>query len=262
MFGFNEASLPVNTKFNLQELKWNPKGKSQLNTSNISGVFEKVGPIFESDATISENYQSQADSPLYAVEGGIPLNDSGNIRQKTITITALNSNSSMALLDLFSNPYKLLSSSALGQQSNSYETRVDEAYRTLSSWHEKGTPLFLKTAYEKSGYKDHNGDLAPFKIINFAISRSSDTGDAIGYTITLVQVYIARIARSTTGDVLIKFKGEKSSVALGGRNEEFLPDAAGNDGRELSDLSQQEVQGDKANLENYIDQVSKTPVGP
>ena len=261
MFGFNEASLPVNTKFNLQELKWNTKGKSQSKAKDISGVFEKIGPIFVSDATISESYQSQSDSPLYAVEGGIPINDAGNIRQKTITITALNSNSNMSIVENITNPLQALSSSLLGQQASKYETKVEQCYRTLSEWHEKGTPLFLKTAYEKAGYKDHNGDLAPFKIINFAINRTADTGDAIGYTITLVQVYIARIAKSTTGDVLIKFKGEKASVSLG-RNEEFLPDAAGNDGRELSDLSKQDVQGGKANLENYIDQVSKTPVGP
>lgn len=262
MYGFNESSLPTNTKFNLQEVKWNPKGISNKAMGGVisgnEGVFEKVGEIFKSNATISESYQSQADAPLYAVDGNIPINDSGNIRQKTITLTGLTSNSSMSIIDSLANLPEILASSALGQQFSSQLTRVEKAYNQLTKWHEEGTPLFLKTAYEQYGYRDIYGDIAPFKIISLIIPRDSETGDAITYTMTLQQVFIARVATSRTSDILIKFKGEKSSTSLG-RNEELLPTDAQQNNKELYDISKEDVQGNDASAGNYGEQAFEAP---
>jgi len=242
----NEASLPVNSKFNIQELEWNPKGKSK--NLGLIGIFERKGPIFVSDATIGENYSLQANNTSYPVEAGKPISDTGGITNYSVTLSAVTSNTTFSIIDNIANIGQVLASSAFGQQFGG-TSRVQEAYSQLMVWSDGGTPLYLKTAYEKSGYIDQYGDIAPFKIVSLNISRDANTGDAIGYTMTLEQVYIARVSFATAGTVTLSLDGEKQS---GLANEELLVDTTAKDKDALDLLSKDKVGETNPTLGNYF----------
>jgi hypothetical protein len=244
----NEASLPTNSKFNIQELEWNPEARSK--NGNIPGAFTRIGPTFISDATISENYSLQANNTTYPVEAGKPISDTGGITNYQITFSAVTSNTTFSIIDNIANIGQVFASSAFGQQFSSAQSRVQEAYSQLMAWSDGGTPLYVKTTYEKSGYTDQYGDIAPFKIASLNISRDANTGDAIGYTMTLQQVYIARVAFASAGQINLSLEGEQQSSALA--NEELLIDTAKGDTDALDLLSNEEVGKTAPTAGNYL----------
>lgn len=262
MYGVNEGHLDVNTKFYLQEVEWNPRGKSQGKQNKeegLVGVFQKVGKKFRAEATLSEDYRTQVNEPTYPVQGGMPISDTGDVAAKTITINAVVSNSNISLIEVLKNPARVFNSTVIGQQIDNGRTYVEMAFDQLTLWADNGTPLFLKTAFQKSGYRDHNGDIAPFKITSFSIRRDEKSGDSMGFTLSLTQVYIARITVSNLQDVTVVNIGDKNSSPLGGRNEELLPAGAENDGKTLSNLAD-----DKSNIEDgsareYVKKAANNP---
>ena len=251
----NEASLPVNSKFNIQELEWNTEALSK--NGNIPGAFTKKGPVFVSDATLSENYFLQANNTTYPVEAGKPISDTGGITNYSITFSAMTSNTTFSIIDNIANIGQVFASSAFGQQFSSAESRVQEAYSQLMAWSDGGTPLYVKTTYEKSGYTDQYGDIAPFKINSLNISRDANTGDAIGYTMTLEQVYIARVAFATAGQITLSLEGEQQSSVV--TNEELKIKKTDKDTLDL--LSNEIVGKTNPTAGNYLKK-AQGPAGP
>lgn len=249
-----EASLPVNSKFVLTELEWSELGISSSGFTD--GVWKEKGEGFISDATISENYAMTANVPTYPVEAGFPLADGSGVTDFTVTISAINSNSSMSLIDIVSS-LDAIASSSVGQQLGGLfdlETRVQKAYNRLETWAMTGTPLSLKSTYAKDGYKDQYGDLLPFLISGFSITRDINTGDSIGYTMTLNAVKIARVQRTTVQ--AIEVLGKVSIVDQVASGNEALPNDAAKAAQGNKSASDQNAQG--KGIGNYLKQISET----
>ncbi len=245
----------MSTKFTLTELEWNNNVKSANGVDD--GAFLLYGDTFTASATISENYSMKFSSPRYPVEGGVPISNSGATTGQVVTINAVTSNTNMGILDNISSTQAILqalSSSAVGQLFNA-ETKTQKAYAQLMLWASSGVPLFLTTNYARNGYYDSYGDPAPWQITSFNINRDRRTGDAMGYTLILEQIFIARIARATAGQ-LVEFK----EVQAVGNQEPLLPTNEQPLG-EFQDLSNEKIGKNQATGGNYKSQVEAAASG-
>lgn len=241
----------MSTKFTLTELEWNNNIKSANGVDD--GAFTLYGDTFTASATVSENYSMKFSSPRYPVEGGVPISNSGATTGQVVTINAVTSNTNMSILDNISSAQAILealSSSAVGQLFNA-ETRTQKAYAQLMLWASSGVPLFLTTNYARNGYYDAYGDPAPWQITSFNINRDRRTGDAMGYTIVLEQIFIARIARAQAGQ-LVEFK----EVQAVGNQESLLPTNENQLGQQ-GDLSNSRIGTRQPTGGNYAGQTAE-----
>lgn len=155
----------------------------------IAGIAESE-TILNISATISENYSMSASVTTYPVEDGANLAEHSMVNSSTISISCVTSDASMSYFDALDS----LSSSFVGQlvgaQSNS-----QRVYDTLMRWMNNSTPLFLKTHFAKSGYRNRAGTETPFIIESLSIPRDKSTGKAIRFDMTLRQIQFVTINR-------------------------------------------------------------------
>lgn len=231
VFGFGSDI----TRFKLARLKWKPS-----KDPSKGATWQVDEDTFTSDATVNESYNFMSDIPKFPVQGGYPVTDMAGTNSVTVTITAVNSNATHGVLDLITD--NAFANSPLGTVFG-YETSVQKAYDKLERWAANGTPLQLKCVYAQEGYKEKNGDIAPFLIGNLSIIRNADTGDSIGYTCTLERVFISQTTVIVRQDVIdTKDKGELgiTNTKTGEVVEELEPITALKEG----DLAKPTLTGD------------------
>jgi len=199
IFGFFAGA----TKFQLAALDWK---RGLLNP--ISANWVANDDTFTSDATVSENYNFSSELTKFPVQGGYPVTDMSGTTGFSVTITAVNTNSTGSLLDTLLDPLQAVGNSPLGSLLSDIETSVQAAYNKLERWSNRGQPLELRTTYAKEGYKENDGKIAPFLISGLSIIRNADTGDSIGYTCVLDRVFIAQTSLLLAQGI-IQIKGEQ-----------------------------------------------------
>ena len=255
--GLNEANLPGNSKFVLTELIWEPEAVS---SRNIPGNWVKTDNTFSSDATVTENYAQNADVVIYPVEAGYPVADYSSMTSFTVTLSGVVSNTPFSPIELFDNPLLDLQSSLAGQQftddeGQRYQTRVQEAYDKLEAWQRRGTILTLQCKYAREGYTDSFGDFRPFVISSFSLARNADTGDALAFTMSLTQIFIARTALVVNRRVFStkKDEGEKGLKDPGVGN----PPKLNTDYETIDSASRDKVRSGQPKMEDYNNAVQQ-----
>jgi hypothetical protein len=247
-------SIFKSTKFKLKALSWD----YSKTIGDLDGAWVTIGEEFTSDATLSEGYTINAEVNRYPVEAGFPLVDNGGVNSFVMNVSALNSNSSMSLIDMIGSPLDTLANAAAGDIAGNFtdiETNVQRAYNKLDEWASKGIPLELKCIYAPGGYKSAIGDIVPFLINNLNIQRDETTGDSIGYTMSLEKTFISRRVKIARIDILdVASEGETGMRNADGQ----LVDANGVPIKGMSEADKHVVNGDGSKSQRYIDTLRAT----
>jgi hypothetical protein len=250
IFGFFSGA----TKFQLAELEWKRGLKNPLSANWEA----QEGTAFTSDATVSENYNFSTELTKFPVQGGYPVTDMSGTTGFAVTITAVNTNSSGSLLDTLLDPLQAIGNSPLGSLLSDIETSVQAAYNTLERWSNRGQPLELRTTYAKEGYKENDGQIAPFLISGLSIIRNADTGDSLGWTCILERVFISQTSLLQAQGI-IQIKGEQGITSPSNSAVGKNADKTG----ALGEADENVVQGSGDSMgrliETFSDTVGTTP---
>jgi hypothetical protein len=243
IFGFGANQ----TKFQLAALNW-----LVGTTSTRSSNWKATDVTLTSDATVVENYNFNAEISKFPVQGGYPVTDMAGTTGFSVTITAVNSNSSAGILDAISDPVQFVGNTPLGTIFTDIITRVQETYNTLEKWANRGTPLELRTVYAKEGYLEANGKIAPFLISSLNIIRNQDSGDSIGWSCVLDRVFISETSLLESQGV-IQLKGQQGMKTASKAVAKNKADPLGAMGEVEDNL----VQGSGSKYEDYSKSAAK-----
>lgn len=159
-------------------------GGSKTSFKMIEIGFE--GNILEADAMITETYAKTSSVTSYPVEEGNDIAEHALVNAFSISIAGINSNSSMSYFNMLND----IASSTLGQALGG-TSQIQTVWDQLNNWLDLGTALKIKCIYENDGFDN------PFVIETLNVARNKDIGNAIRYNLTLRQIALVQIGKTT-----------------------------------------------------------------
>ena len=183
---------------------------------------KKKAKVFQADVISTENYSHRASVTTFPVDRLGDISDHSAYKSFTISVSAVHSQTVMSYVDTLTN---ILNSPLVVGAQNLAEywglidptqkivTRVQAAYDLLTEWNRTGTPLMVKCAYARTGFRDEDGEVIPFVLENLNIPRNKNLGKAIRVSFTLRRIKLVELGVTSntgyTGEDRTKGQGKK-----------------------------------------------------
>lgn len=184
----------------------NPKPGESAEDQKATTDNKQKAKVFQADVISSENYSHSSSVTTYPVDKSGDVSDHSAYKSFTISISAVHSQTVMSYVDtignILNNPLivgaqNLAEHWGLIDPQQKVLTRVQAAYNMLTEWSRKGTPLMVKCAYARSGFRDEDGEIIPFVIERLNIPRNKNIGKAIRLSFNLRRIKLVELGVTT-----------------------------------------------------------------